>query len=69
MELLTCCSSCGVRKGTGSHVLGSWNKEVRGNSGLYRVREAAAAAVHSMGKQCSYPICTFGYCRVLKGAR
>ena len=31
------------RKGTGSQVLGSWNKEVRADSSLYRVQEAVAA--------------------------
>ncbi len=34
-----------VRKETGSHVLGSWNRKVRANRGLNRVREAAVAAV------------------------
>ncbi len=31
--------------GTGSQVLGSWNKEVRADSSFYRVWEAVVAAV------------------------
>ncbi len=37
--------SCRVRKEMGSQVLGSWNKEARADSGLYRVRGAAVVAV------------------------
>ena len=36
---------CRVRKETGSQVLGSWKKEARADRGLYKVREAAVAAV------------------------
>ena len=36
----------------GSQVLGSWNKEARTNSSLYRVREAAVAAAQS-GHSCA----------------
>ena len=38
-------SSCRVWKGTGSQVLGSWNSEARADSSIYRVWEAAVAAV------------------------
>ena len=36
---------CRVLKETGSHILGSWNKEARADSSLYRVRVAAVVAV------------------------
>ena len=43
--LHSCGGFCRVQKGTGSQVLGSWNKEARAHSGLYKVREVAVAAV------------------------
>ncbi len=52
-------SQCRLWKETGSQVLGSWNKEARANSHLYRVRGAVTSAV--LTSQCSYPICTPGY--------
>ena len=53
-----------VRKGTGSQVLGSWNEEVRADSGLYRVKEAAVVAVcNCVVRVCSalFPSSTLGY--------
>ncbi len=64
---------CRILKGTGSQVLGSWNKEAKTNS-VFGVWEAAVAAVAGWlpikGTQCSCPISTLGHVlRVLRCAQ
>ncbi len=55
-----------VRKEMGSQVLGSWNKEARADSSLYRVRGAAVVAAANCvarvpSAQCSYIPCLYSW--------
>ncbi len=65
------CRYCRVQKEMGSQVLGSWNNEARVDSGLYRVREAAVAAVYNCmvrAPNALSPSVLWGLLRVLRYA-